>query len=290
MNKGRRAKRFTLALGLAALAASPLAGHADAANAPVNSLALGAGSLSIGSMVSTDSFPGAIVSTGTTSGPVDSATWSDATGSGAGWNGTVSTTDFVANGAWTPVGGAAALTSTSSGSYTGSSGQAYFTAAVTAAVPATSVTINYTDQEGAGTAATPTPKTCTVNTACALANGVTINFATAGAYTSGMNYTLKSGSFAASALVLHTASATGPTATGTTVGGTNRPGLQNDGTTVLGGGATSQGTAVKFVSAAALTGIGSFTIAPGFTVNWDANNTWATTYSATAQYTISTGP
>jgi hypothetical protein len=47
---------------------------------------------------------------------------------------------------------------------------------------------------------------------------------------------------------------------------------------------------VKIVSAAKLAGVGTFTVIPGVTLTWDPNNTWALPYTASAQYTIASGP
>jgi hypothetical protein len=53
--------------------------------------------------------------------------------------------------------------------------------------------------------------------------------------------------------------------------------------------AQGYGAAIKFVAAAANTGMGSYTVNPGVTFNADANS-WAALYTANVQYTISTGP
>lgn len=47
---------------------------------------------------------------------------------------------------------------------------------------------------------------------------------------------------------------------------------------------------MKFISATALTGIGSFTVAPGATITWNGNQVWAASYVANAEYTIAAGP
>jgi len=263
---------------------------AAAATTTTNNLALAAGSLSISAMSASSTFPGSPnVTAGTASGAMDQANWTDATGLGLGWNGTVSTTDFVDNGAWTPA-STPALSSTASGGYTGGVAQAYLT--VTVGLGGTTLTtpVTWTDQEGAGATASSGSATCTNGSACAISNGVTITFASGSTYANGTSYSARSGRLAASALSLTTGSATGPTPQGATLGGGNLPSFTNNGSTVTGGGPTTQGTAVKFVTAAVLTGIGTFQLAPGLTITWDANNTWAATYSATASYTINSGP
>jgi hypothetical protein len=277
---------------IAAAVAASIAGtavavpaHADAQTA-TNQLNLLGGSLSIGSLAAT-TLPSAALSAGTVSGAVDSGNWSDTTGSGAGWNGTVSTTQFVLQGPWQAGGGGSALTNTGSGAYSGSAGAALVVVTVSAGGTATNTPFTWTDNEGSSQTS-GTVSTCTNATACAVSNGVTITFNAATTYTSGWTYTAHVGAQSASAMSLTTASATGPTAVGSTAGGSNLPTFLNNGSTVT-------ASAVKFVHATAGTGMGTFTLAAGVTVTWDPNNTWSSSvaganYTATATYTISSGP
>jgi hypothetical protein len=53
---------------------------------------------------------------------------------------------------------------------------------------------------------------------------------------------------------------------------------------------TYSGAPVKIVTAAKLKGKGTFTVTPGVTLTWDPNATWALPYTASAQYTIASGP
>ena len=112
--------------------------------------------------------------------------------------------------------------------------------------------------------------------------GVTITFASGTAYPSGAIYMVKVGAFPASALALNTVNFAVTPQTGTTSG---VPLSINNGTTVPGGG-----SAVKFVTAAANTGMGAYQVTPGVQVTPDAS-TWAgVAYASTLTYTIVSGP
>ena len=69
------------------------------------------------------------------------------------------------------------------------------------------------------------------------------------------------------------------------------PGFVNNSTIVAGGGvpATAYGTAVKFVSAAVNTGMGTYTVDPAVQVTADPSS-WAATYTAGVQFSIVSGP
>lgn len=283
---GRRA--LVIATVVAASVLIPSEALAATSGTATASLPMLGGSLSIGTLTG-GTLPNATPAGGADSGSLSSATWSDTTGLGAGWNGTLSlATALTYDGPWTPSGSAPALTATSSGAYSGTAGNALLTVTVTAGTP-TVTTVSWSDREAAGTTTTGLALACTNGSPCTISNGVTITFNAATLYTTGEVYTAHDGALPSTAVALSSANAIGPTATGTTVGGSNLPTLQNSGSTVPG-----NGTAVKFVSAAAQAGMGTFTIAPGVTVSgWDPNNIWGGTgvvYSAQAQYTISTGP
>ena len=91
------------------------------------------------------------------------------------------------------------------------------------------------------------------------------------------------------AVVLRTASGSVAAQSGT-LSGSNLPSLTNNNTTVSSTSATSYGTAVKFITATALHGLGSFTVVPGATITWNSSQVWAASYVANAQYTIASGP
>ena len=284
--------RITSIIAGASLAGLIAAQPAAAATA-TNTLTLTPGSLSIGSLANT-TLPSASVGAGTLSGAVDSGNWSDSTGSGAGWHGTIQATTFQAEGPWAQTAGTAtALGSTASGSYTGSVANALITVTVSAGGTLLNTPFAWTDQEGSSTTS-GSVVVCANGTACAVSNGVTVTFAAATTHPSGATYQAKVGTLPATALTLATASASGPTAVGTTIGGANLPAWENNGSTVSGAGVATYGSAVPFVTAGAGIGMGTFTLAPGVTVTWDANNTWdataAANWVASAQYQISSGP
>src|SRR5438067_691838 len=116
-----RARCTTLAVaGLVALAALPA--PASASSTSTDTLALAAGSLSISNLTSA-SFSASITA-GTLNTGLNSATWTDATGLGLGWNGTLALQSFIYQGTWSAASGSTALTSTASGAYTGTAGMA----------------------------------------------------------------------------------------------------------------------------------------------------------------------
>lgn len=289
----RRRRRSFVAggavLALAAAAAVPLGAHA--ATSSTATLILGGGGLSISGMsaYSTASVP---ASNGTVSTPLNTATWADTSGTGNGWNGNIAVTQFIDQGAWAQTSGTTtALGSTSSGAYTGTAGAGSMTVTVTQAldtIVSTTLTISYSDSEN-GTVTTGTA-TATKGTPLTLMNGITINFAILTAYPNNAAYQAHFGILPASALSLNTAQAS-TSASGTTAGGANLPSFINDGTTVTAGGpSTLSTTPVKFVSATAGTGIGSFDVAGGATITWDPNNVWQASYTANVQYNIVSGP
>lgn len=273
------------------------AGIAAAAFVPIQALATSGttglpvlgGSLTVGSPGS-GTLPAATLGGPAVSGAINSATWSDTTGSGLGWNGTLAlATALVYQGPWTPVGAAPALTSTVSGAYNGTVGNALVTVTVTTGTLLLT-TVSWSDREASGTPTnSSTPLGCTNGSPCTVASGVTITFDAATSYAAGAVYTVHVGAMGVNAMVLTKSAASGPTATGTTLSGTNLPTLVNDTSVVPG-----NNTPVKFVSALLNSGMGTFTIAPGVTVSgWDPNNTWAgasVTFSATAQYAMNVGP
>jgi hypothetical protein len=280
-------KRYLgLAAGFIGLAVMPVS--AMASTTTTDTLQLSAGTLSISGM-STWTSAATAVSAGTLSSGTNSATWSDLTGLGLGWNGTLALESFIYQGSWTSSSGTANLTSTASGAYTGAVAEASITVTVTGTPTAASTPFTCTDDE-AGTFTSCAANSPAANgVATTLANGMTINFKAATTQTVGTVYTVQMGVLQTTALKLTTASGS-VTAQAGTAGGSNLPSLINNNTTVSSTSATSYGTAVKFVQAQALTGIGNFTVVPGVTITWDANNTWAANFVANAQYTIASGP
>jgi hypothetical protein len=278
-----RLKFGTVLLGGLALIAVPTVAQAASAT---NTLPLLAGSLSIGALSPT-TLPSTSVSAGTVSGAIDQGNWTDGTGTGLGWHGTLQTAALVYQGAFTQTAGTTtAITNAASGAYTGTVGNAIITVTVSTATSSGVTQVTWSDREAATTTGGPTP--CTNGSACTISNGVTITFTSATVYPVGAAYTAEVGALPASGMTIATASATGPTPQTTTLGGSNLPTFEGNGSVV-----TAGGSAVPFVHATALEGIGTFQLAAGVTITWDANNTWggaSVTYVGVAQYAISSGP
>jgi hypothetical protein len=284
--KGRWGRK--VAVGAAAVAGLvAVAGPAFAATSAsgTENLTLSAGTLSVSNVQ-----PGTLSGTvaGTATGTLPSAQFSDTTGSGDGWNGTLALSTFDYTGSWvagtnSSTGAASsALASTSAGTYTGShDGDTYY-------VKVTSVSSTTVDASWYSTYnSTGGTITATEGTATAVGtNGITIDFGTSTA--AGDNYSVHVGVQPASAVSLDTsASGAGVTAaTGTT---SPDPTLVNNGTTITAGGVGTLGTAVPVVEAAVDTGMGTYTVVPGAQAVTDAAS-WAATYVANAEYTIVTGP
>ncbi|MBV8527866.1 MAG: hypothetical protein JOZ75_06095, partial [Candidatus Dormibacteraeota bacterium] len=112
--RGLLSRRRTLAgvAVVAAVVATALPIGARAATSSTVTLALGAGGgLSISSM---SAYTTATTSSaaGTLATPLNSATWSDQTGLGLGWNGTLAVTQFIDQGAYSQTAGTATALST----------------------------------------------------------------------------------------------------------------------------------------------------------------------------------
>lgn len=260
---------------------------AVAANGPgtgTSSLGLTGGSLSIG--VPNDHTITAAVG-GYGVGILPDASWSDATGSGSGWKGSVAVSDLTYTGSWVNQGSAPALiAATSAGAFSDTQEGVQYTV-TTATISAGAGTFTYTSNDtadGSGSGSAVASTSANVGT-----KGVTINFGTQ-AITSGSVYVIRVGTQSTTAFSLEsTASSAGiAPAVGTT---SPNPTLDLATTTVTGGGvgATAYGTAIPFVSAALNQGMGSYTVTPGARVQSDSNS-WAATYTAGVLYTILTGP
>jgi hypothetical protein len=285
----RHLRTATVVLAVGAAGLAPI--KAFAATSSTGTLSLSAGSLGISAMSSFTTTTTALTA-GTLATPMNAATWSDTTGSGAGWNGTLAVQQFIDQGAWSQTSGTAtALSSTASGAYTGTAGAGSIVVTVTQAADtgvAATLTISYKDIENGVT--TNGTGTATKGTALVLMNGITITFASGTAYAQNLTYQSRFGILPTTALALNTAQAS-VTATGSTQAGSNLPTFVNNSTTVTAGGpSTYSVTPIKMVSAALLTGVGTFTVTGGATLTWDPNNVWQASYTANAQYNIVTGP
>lgn len=210
---------------------------------------------------------------------LNSGNYSDTTGSGAGWNGTVAVQQFVNTQAWVVSG--TALSTTASAGYTGSAQLANYTVAVTAD-GGTTVNVTWSGTEsGSGTA--------TKGSAFAIGTrGLTITFASGNTYLVSDRYTIKADVMLTSAMTM--AAGGSCTATGTTATGTNIPTMTNTSATVTGGTYNTFGSAVKVITVPVGQGLGTFTCTPKATLSIDSNNSWPGTYSATAQFSIVSGP
>ena len=210
---------------------------------------------------------------------LNSGNYSDTTGSGAGWNGTIALQQFVNTQPWVPSG--SALASNTSAAYTGSGQDANYQVAVTSD-GGTTVTVTWTGTESGG-------GTATKNAAFAVGtHGLTITFATGTTYLATDRYNIKADVLATSAMTMATGGSCA--ATGTTATGTNIPAMTNTSATVTGGSTTTFGSAVKVITAPTGEGLGTFTCTPKSTLSVDSNTAISGSYTANAQFTIATGP
>ena len=277
----RRGRLITLAgvcLAGLALPLSTLTVSAATTATSHDTLTLTAGNLSV-AVVSAGTANGAL---GSSSAPTDIAVadWSDSTGSGAGWNGTVAVSNFTNTGAWTRTSGASAQTTNTSAAYTGTVAQGSYLVTVSS------------DSAGNITAAVTGAETATItgqSKASAIAvgtKGLTITFDLAVTYVAGDQYTIHVGTLPATALVLGAGTSVTPSLTTTATA----PTFANSGTTVNAGASNTLGSGIKFVTAAANTGMGSFRVTPSGTIAFDGNVSWAGDYVAQVSYSIITGP
>lgn len=263
-----------------AMAFTPMAWAATSGTG-TTTLTVSAGGLSVSSVgSSTVTSPIGVAGTGT----LGSGDWADATGTGAGWNGTVAVSPLTYTGAWSTVSGTDALGSTASGAYTGTADGIWFKVSVTSA-SSTSVSFSYTsnytgDTSGNGSASTVSGSDLVgpVGT-----EGVTISFTAAGPYSSADSYEIQVGR--QNNLMAFSDTGGAPiTSTGTT---SPAPvyNLATDTQNIT-------STGLKFLEAAPLTGMsgtGYYTAAPGVTFTPDSNS-WAASYTGTVTYSIISGP
>ncbi len=281
-----RISQLTLTVVAVAAALTPLYASAATQQAASQTTAFTPGALSITAPAAT-TFPATAVSVGTLTAAVNAANWADSTGGGAGWNGTIAVQQFHITGtsAWVP-GASNPLANNNSSQYTGTTSAAAYTVTVTAASApgATTVAISWSGEEsGSGSATKGTPFAVG-------ALGMTIDFQGGQAYATTDVYTGQVGNLPTTALAVAQGTTT-ITAVGTTRTGANLPTAAGGTSTVTSGSvSTYSATPVKVVSAAKLAGVGTFTVTPGVTLTWDPNNTWALPYTASAQYTIASGP
>ena len=258
----------------------PLPAQAVTTGTGTDTLTVTGGSLavaSVGSATFTVTLGSGTVTTAATN--LNAGTYTDTTGSGAGWNGTLALQQFVDTQPWVPIG--TALASNASAAYTATSADAFYSVAVTANA-ATTVNVTWAGTEsGSGTA--------TKGSAFAIGtHGLTITFATGITYLVTDTYSIKADVLSTTALTM--AAGGSCVVQGTTLSGSNLPTMTNTSSTVTGGTYNTYGAAVKVITAAANAGIGSFVCTPKATISADSNTTLASSYTATAQYSIVTGP
>jgi hypothetical protein len=248
-----------------------------------------AGSPSIGTLDNA-SLPAISANAGTVSGAVNGGNWTDSTGTASGWHGTLQTTALVGQGPFVQTAGTrAALGSSGSGAYNGTSGSAIITVRVNGTPTMVHTPFAWTSQEhGTRTSGTVAASACSNGIACAVSRGVTITFAIGTRYPAGAEYSARVGALPANSMTIATASALAITPQGGTAGGSNLPAYQSNGSVVSAGG-----SAVPFVAAGRNQGMGTFSLAIGVTLTWDPQDAWTGAgpgYVGIAQYAISTGP
>ena len=264
------------AISLALVPGGALAGTSGTGT---DTLTVTGGSLSlssVGTATFTVTLGSGTVTTAATN--LNSGTYADTTGSGAGWNGTLALQQFVNTQAWVVTGHA--LSTTSAGTYSGTGNDANYTVTVTSD-GGTTVNISWSGT-GSGTG------TATKGSAFTIANGITITFASGTTYTTSDSYSVNADVLATTTMTM--ASGGSCTAQGSTKSGSNLPTMTNTSATITGGTYNSYGSAVKVITAAAHTGVGSFSCTPMATLSVDSNTAITGSYTATAQYTIATGP
>lgn len=216
----------------------------------------------------------------TIQGTYPSAVWSDTTGSGAGWQGSMAISQAVYTGGWNAGNGDPSLNSDQGGGYIGNIDGVQVVVSTTSS-SGTTTSFTWVDNMGhSGSGVDTNGQNYNIE------DGLSINFAPNVSYASGDQYSLDAGAQPTDAVQLYTAVGTITPQTGTN---SPAPQLINNGVIVQAGGAGSYGTAVPFVSAAQLQGMGSYTVAPGVQVSVDSS-AWAATYVAQAEYTIASGP
>ncbi len=215
----------------------------------------------------------------TVQGTYPSAVWSDTTGLGAGWQGSMAISHAIYTGGWSPEGGAPDL-GAGHGGYTGN----YDGVQVVVSVQSdsgSSVSFTWVDNLGHSGSGIDTP-----GQPCNVEDGLAVNFDPNIAYGQGDRYDLDAGAQPSSAVqLLPSVGSVVPSAE------TNSPPPQliNAGAIVQAGTGNNYGTPVPFVSAALQQGMGSYTVSPGVQVAVDSS-AWSATYIAQAEYTIAMGP
>jgi len=213
-------------------------------------------------------------------GTYPSAVWSDTTGSGAGWQGSIALSQAIYTGGWNPQSGAPSLGSNRGGGYTGGNdGLQVVVSTTSSSGTITSFTwVDNLGNSGSGTA--------TNGQACNIEDGLSVNFAPNTAYANGDKYGLDAGSQPTQAVQLLTSVGSVISQLGVY---SPPPQLINSGVVLQAGNYGSYGPAVPFVSAGQLQSMGAYTVSPGVQVTVDSS-AWQAVYVAQAEYTIPSGP
>jgi len=290
--------------GALLLAVLAPAGTAFASTTSTSAATLTAGSLSV---VALSSEAISIPVGGVTTGVLPMAQWTDDTGSGDGWSGTVALSDFTYTGSWKQTAGTATalaavssgrrpgpvpgtvitITAPNGGTFDGTADGVEYTVKVGADATSSSTPFTWTSDDptdkagGSGTATNGVP--ADVGT-----KGITIDFVSGTTYPEGATYQVDAGTLSPDAVTLSPSYGSVTAGTSTTSADPTLVGLAD---TVAGGGTSvsDYGTAVKFVSAAVDTGMGTYVIEPGVQIVADPSS-WAATYTAGVQYSIVSGP
>ena len=260
--------------------------NASSTSANVLNLALTAGSLSVGS-TTPSSISAVVGSSGT--GSLPSAIWSDTTGSGSGWDGTISVSDFVYTGAWTGTNVATDLVSTASSPYAGFADGVFYSVTVNSPTSVTYTSTDKNDPSGTVSAVTNTP------VSIGTSSGLTIDFKS---LVTGDVFEIQVGTQSDAALTLANTSAnTSATIAVSSSLYTGMPTFYaaNAQVALLGGKTNATpsnstvGSAAKFLTSAINSGMGAYQVSPGATISADTDS-WSHTYTANVLYDIVTGP
>jgi len=198
----------------------------------------------------------------------------------------VAVTPFVFTGSWSPVSGAAPLSSASSTKYLGGEDGVQYTVQVASGATSTNTPFTYKSDATSDTAGTVS--SCVNGAACQLSafSGLSVTFKAGQTYAAGSTYLIDVGVQSSSLVSLDTAVGTVVPVAGTT---SPSPALVGSGYTLSAGTSGGYGSATEFVDAAVGTGMGSYTVIPGITLTPDASS-WAGTYIGDVQYSIVQGP
>ncbi len=264
---------------VAGLAVAPQSVEAAQSGVATISVVVVPGSLSAGAVDNASALLRDSGGVASSASPLNSLSYSDATGSSSGWNATLALQRFVSTTPWAGTG--RRLSDNGSGRYEGPTVTAAYEVTVLAD-QGNRVVIGWSGAEsGSGEVIKGAP--AAVGTC-----GVTIVFDRAVEYSPADQYTMHADLLPRTALVLAPGAAC--LAQGSTAGGRNLPVLTNTSATVVGGTAESYGAPIRLVVAARGAGRGSFVCTPQAMIATDSSGARSLSYTGTAEYSIVTGP